>query len=171
MNYRKHFAWALVILWMAVIFSLSAQPAAASNDLSRGLTALIIDFIQKIMPMVNLTLNDFNHYVRKNAHFIAYFLLGFLVIHALMVGEPAEDLKVRGSAAYRRRWLLAVLISVSYAISDEVHQLFVPGRGGQVKDVLIDSGGAATGILVYVWGRRLMSRLISENIRNKKRQL
>ncbi|SCZ78107.1 VanZ family protein [Acidaminobacter hydrogenoformans] len=161
MNFRKHFAWALVILWMAVIFSLSAQPASASNDLSRGITALIIDLIQKILPMVNLTLNDFNHYVRKNAHFIAYFLLGFLVINALMVGETVEKLKnfkERGSAAYRRRWLLAGLICVSYAISDEVHQLFVPGRGGQVKDVLIDSGGAATGILVYVWGRRLLSR-------------
>ena len=33
-----------------------------------------------------------------------------------------------------------------YAISDEVHQLFVPGRGGQVKDIVIDSAGAIVGI-------------------------
>ena len=44
---------------------------------------------------------------------------------------------------------MAILICVLYAISDGVHQLFVPGRGGQVKDVLIDSAGTISGILVY----------------------
>ena len=38
-----------------------------------------------------------------------------------------------------------------YAISDEVHQLFVPGRGAQVKDVFIDIAGAAVGIFLSLW--------------------
>jgi VanZ family protein len=38
---------------------------------------------------------------------------------------------------------------VLYAVSDEVHQLFVPGRGAQVTDVLIDNAGAFVGIGIY----------------------
>lgn len=42
--------------------------------------------------------------------------------------------------------LLALVIYIIYAVSDEFHQLFVPGRGAQLKDVLIDCAGAAIGI-------------------------
>ena len=44
---------------------------------------------------------------------------------------------------------VAVGICVLYAISDEVHQLFVPGRSGQFKDVFLDSGGAIVGAALY----------------------
>lgn len=47
----------------------------------------------------------------------------------------------------------AFLISAAYAVTDEVHQSFVPGRGGAVTDVLIDASGAALGIVAVVWWR------------------
>ena len=40
------------------------------------------------------------------------------------------------------------LITAGYAATDEFHQLFVPGRSGQVSDVILDSAGAATGVLI-----------------------
>lgn len=43
----------------------------------------------------------------------------------------------------------SLAICLAYAISDEINQLFVPGRGGEVKDDIIDSDGALVGILVY----------------------
>lgn len=46
--------------------------------------------------------------------------------------------------------MLSLVFCILYAISDELHQLFVPGRGAQVKDVVIDSSGAVVGIGVYV---------------------
>ena len=47
--------------------------------------------------------------------------------------------------------MIAFLLAVAYAISDEIHQFFVPGRSCQIKDVLIDSCGAAVGIgLVFI---------------------
>lgn len=46
--------------------------------------------------------------------------------------------------------IFSLLICILYAISDEIHQVFVPGREAQVKDVIIDSGGAAVGIGVYL---------------------
>ncbi|MGV8147186.1 MAG: VanZ family protein [Alkaliphilus sp.] len=45
---------------------------------------------------------------------------------------------------------LTLLVCVLYAISDETHQIFVPGRSAQVSDILIDSVGAAVGILIYL---------------------
>ena len=49
-----------------------------------------------------------------------------------------------------KKYLLAFLICVIYAISDEIHQLFVPGRAGQVRDVLIDSAGSLLGIIIVM---------------------
>jgi VanZ family protein len=66
---------------------------------------------------------------------------------------------LRRSGAYGYRSIvLALLICVLYAISDEVHQLFVPGRGGQVKDIIIDSAGATVGIGVYLLISRVVKR-------------
>ena len=64
---------------------------------------------------------------------------------------------------YRRRCILAVLISACYAATDEFHQLFVPGRSGEVRDVLVDTAGAVIGIL-------FLSLLRFIIIRKKKKQ-
>ena len=62
-----------------------------------------------------------------------------------------------GRKAVGRRYILAGLLAVIYAITDEVHQLFVPDRAGVFTDVLIDSAGSAIGLLV-VCGVQLMLR-------------
>lgn len=133
---RKIYPWLLVILWMALIFYLSHQPANTSNGLSKGATEIIVETVEKIAPSVDINIKSFNHNLRKNAHFFAYLVLGILV---------ANGLRSSGVSGYRAIGL-AILICSLYAISDEVHQLFVPGRGGQVKDIVIDSAGAIVGI-------------------------
>ena len=75
----------------------------------------------------------------ENAHFFAYLILGLLVVNGL---------RSSGILGFKNMGL-AILLCLLYAISDEVHQLFVPGRGGQVKDVLIDSAGSISGIVMY----------------------
>ena len=144
---RNIFPWILVLLWMAVIFCLSHQPAEQSNELSTGITEIIIEKVERIAPQAKLDLERINHVVRKNAHFFAYLLLGVLVLFALKGSGVREP----------RSLLLAFFICVVYAISDETHQMFVPGRGPGVKDVLIDSSGAAVGIGL-AWGVRLLFR-------------
>jgi VanZ family protein len=57
---------------------------------------------------------------------------------------------------------LTVAVCVIYATSDEIHQLFVPGRGGQVKDVIIDNAGVIAGIGIYLTMSRIITLL--ENI-------
>jgi VanZ family protein len=136
----KFLSWTTVMLWMALIFYLSHQPATESNELSRGITEAIVKKVEKIAPNAEFDIRSFNHIIRKNAHFFAYLVLGILVINALR----------RSGVSGYRGMRLALLICVLYAISDEVHQLFVPGRGAKVKDVLIDSAGASVGIGVYL---------------------
>jgi len=138
MKRKKVISWITVILWVAVIYSLSAQPAASSNQLSKCVTEILVEMIKKVTA-INLEVNDLNHFVRKNAYFIAYLILGGLVSNAL---------KYCGSGLNKS--FLAGLICVGYAISDEIHQIFVPGRGPQIKEVLIDSGGAAVGIFIWL---------------------
>lgn len=136
---RKVLSWLLVILWMSLIFFQSHKPAAESNSLSKGVTQVIVETVEKIDPDIDINVSSFNHILRKNAHFFSYLVLAVLVANAL------KSSGINGS----RLILLAFLICVLYAMSDEFHQLFVPGRGGQIKDVLIDSGGALIGILVF----------------------
>jgi VanZ family protein len=146
----KILSWSAVILWMALIFYLSHQPATESNQLSKGITELIVKTVEKVDPNPEFDIRSFNYIVRKNAHFFAYLILGVLVLNAL-----------RRSGVYGYRSVgLALLMCVLYAISDEVHQLFVPGRGAQIKDVIIDCAGVSIGIGVYILigGRRKNSR-------------
>lgn len=135
---RKVISWLLFILWIALIFCLSDQPATGSNKLSEGITQLIIEKVEKIVPDVSFDLRDFNHIIRKNAHFFAYLILGILALNML------RNIGIKGY----RGIPLALMICALYAISDEFHQIFVPGRSGNVKDVIIDSSGAFVGIVL-----------------------
>lgn len=76
--------------------------------------------------------------LKKGAHVLAFGLLAWLYLRAL-----------RGSAAPSdRARLVSLALAVAYAISDEAHQSFVPGRTPRVADVLIDTLGAASALVL-----------------------
>lgn len=84
-------------------------------------------------------LPDFGLYdllVKKGGHMLGYALLAWLFFRSW-----------QGSRPRNRAYTLAFLSSVLYAVSDEVHQSFVPGRHARVTDVLIDT----IGILLALW--------------------
>ncbi len=145
----RNISWMLVILWMALIFLLSAQPANVSSNLSQRLTEKIIETVKKIVPKVEIDKNIFNHILRKKAHYFSYLVLGVLVLNAFK----------RTGFNKKKSVGLAFVLCVLYAISDEIHQLFVPGRGGQVTDVLIDTAGICTGIALYLLVDKFLSEL------------
>lgn len=136
---QKGLSWLAVALWMALIFFLSHQPGTASGDLSRGVTAIIIDLIQAIAPQLNLETSGFHFFIRKNAHFFAYFMLGLLVMNALRTHRLLGW----------RRVMATILVCLMYAVSDETHQLFIPGRSGEVRDVMIDTAGSCAAVALY----------------------
>lgn len=72
--------------------------------------------------------------LRKLGHAAAYGLLAILVAYALR----RFDVK--------RRWLFTMVLVIAYAITDEVHQAFVPGRVSSPVDLLIDALGGVVGL-------------------------
>lgn len=80
-----------------------------------------------------------HRYLRKHAHFFVYLFLGSFLMNALYLS------KIRGWKAFG----IAVVVSFAYAVSDELHQYFVPGRRPLVMDVIIDTAGASVGIVLY----------------------
>ncbi len=134
--------WALVILWMAIIFLFSHQAATESAQLSSGITRKIVQTISNITPKINLDQEVLSHFIRKGAHFGVYFILGILVVNALIISN-----KPKMNLSKLHIFIIGLFICVLYAISDEVHQLFIPGRSGELRDVLLDSSGALAGIV------------------------
>lgn len=130
-----------VICWCVVIFNFSAQNSEESSNTSKGFITAVCELI--LPEFDNFTgeeraefIEKLQFGVRKSAHFTAYAVLGFLswfVLYGIKKG---------------RRYLFAVGFSFLYACSDEIHQIFVPGRSSEVRDVLIDTGGAALGALI-----------------------
>ena len=138
MNKRKIISWLAVVLWLALIFVLSAQPVYKSNGLSKGISEEMVKIIEKISPDRHINIDRFNHYLRKIAHFLSYMVLAILMMNVLRLMRVSGGKKIA----------IALVVCILFAISDEFHQLFVPGRGSQVKDVLIDTAGAIVGIFV-----------------------
>ncbi len=77
-------------------------------------------------------------FMRKAAHFFSYFLIGlwwFLGLRRKVKGRPLVA-------------LVSLLIVVGYASFDELHQVFTPDRSGMIEDVVLDSFGGLTGIIL-----------------------
>ena len=80
---------------------------------------------------------------RKLAHVVEYAVLAFLTARALANG---------GRPPRRVLWGAFVFCAL-FAVSDEIHQTFVPGRYGKVRDVALDVGGAS--LVLFSFGRQL----------------
>jgi VanZ family protein len=130
---------ALIIAVMAMIFGLSAQTGADSGNVSGGLTEAVLSvFGIHREEMEEAEFIRIEGAVRTAAHFSEYALLG------LLCAAFASTYKIKGifSVCY------ATAFSLLYAVTDEVHQIFVPGRGAQIIDVIVDTSGALCGALV-----------------------
>ena len=114
--------WIPVILWGALIFVLSTSAFSAAN------TSRIIDPILRFLdPGITAASVDVGHtLVRKAAHFTEYGILFWLLVRGPMKERP----------------YLALMLCVVYALTDEGHQTFVPGRTASLYDVALDSTGA-----------------------------
>lgn len=79
--------------------------------------------------------------IRKLAHIIEYLLLTLSYYYSI-----SKTFKSSGN--FQKTFFIAFLLGLFYAITDEYHQTFIPGRVGTYEDVLIDSVGILTGYLL-----------------------
>lgn len=129
----------LTVFWCVLIFYFSAQPAEVSSETSGSFSRWLVGiFVRGFTGLDGAAqeqmIESMQFAIRKSAHFCIYLGLGFLSCVFLF------DFRLK------RRYILCQLFCSLYAVSDEIHQLFVSGRSGQLRDVLIDSCGAFLGI-------------------------
>lgn len=157
MKIRNKIFLILAVLWMVVIFSFSARPAEQSTGDSRWAGHMIGQlFVPGFGDWSDKEQEAFaekvDYPVRKTAHAMEYAVLGLLTAGAY----------IRRGTSIRKGILVPWGIAALYAASDEFHQLFVPGRSGQVSDVVLDSAGVLAGVLLLAGIRRARNRVIKE---------
>jgi VanZ family protein len=142
MRAKRITAWICVFVWMILILSLSSDTAEVSKEKSKFIEQWIKKSIESIQDKLDISIiqvDSFQLHVRKAAHMFIYFVLGLLLMLALKISE------IRGKKAY----FLGFLVGALFAAMDETYQNFIPGRSGEVRDVMIDSAGVLIGLVFF----------------------
>ncbi len=123
-------SWIFVIICMGIIFSLSAQNGEESTELSGS-------FVTAFLEWLGLNVNE--AILRNCAHCLEFMGLALLLCNAICVTFKTKLFPV-----------IAFAGTVFYAVTDEIHQIFVPERAFQLSDILIDGIGAIIGVIAYI---------------------
>jgi len=134
----------ILIITFFVIFNFSAQDGEESGAISQKVTEFIVKVISKVKTIDMSTklryIEKLHPIIRKLAHFGVYTVVGFSVMGFMCTFDIRNIFKL----------LISFGVGITYAISDEVHQYFIPGRNASVIDVCIDSLGVLTGIFILI---------------------
>ena len=147
---------------MWIIFGFSNQNGEESGSISRKITQMITKNIKSIQELEEQekekVLKNIEHFIRKLAHFSIYTIMGILLMSLMLT----YNLKTKN------RIIISGVIGLLYAISDEIHQSFIPNRTPLVGDVFIDFSGVIIGILMVFIVNRIFN--IDKWIRNGGRR-
>jgi len=140
----------LVIIWCGTIFYFSAQTAENSGSqsfpISKGILGAVDKLQGKSVPdqVLNTEARAFDENVRESAHSFLFFILAMFVVNLLRL------LRVFGWKAF----FITIIFCAVYSLSDEIHQLFVPGRAFQLIDLTLDFIGAVLGLVIFMGVKR-----------------
>lgn len=155
MKNKSTIAGILALIWMCVIFSFSAQVKEESSEVSVAFSYRVVSSAGTFFHLdlddeeLRRISNAIEGYVRKAAHMTEYAVLAILLFFWLERWRLPE----------LKRSFISVFLAILYAASDEVHQLFVRGRAGSVRDVAIDSAGALLGMFIFIGAKKCISFL------------
>ncbi len=131
--------WLPVVLWMILIFGGSTNLGAPKNT-----SRIIGPFLHWLVPDISdQAIDRVQFAVRKSGHMAEYAILSLLLWRAR---RNISNIPAKGWRWSDARF--AILLSATYAVTDEFHQSFVSTRQASVLDVLIDTSGAAVGVIV-----------------------
>ena len=127
---------------VVTIFLLSAQEAEVSSRNSLGVLTAVTEIISDVfhISVDEDQISNVHNFFRKMAHFSIYAVLSVFAYN--MFRQLIEKKKLI--------FIVTFIFCVTVAISDEIHQIFIPGRSAEIRDVLIDTLGVCVG-LVVVW--------------------
>ena len=145
----------ILILWMGVIFVFSNQNAEVSENVSDGFTSKVVDTVASVKKDESIKENkkeiieDSRFFIRKTAHFSLYLVLGILIY------LNVKDVKKINPI------IISLMFCILYACSDEIHQMFINERTAKVLDILIDTTGSLTGILlIYLFSSKKRKKVL-----------
>ena len=122
---KKLISWILLLAWMAFIFYMSQQ----TGQVSSGQSGKIVLLLSKIgIEISKDNISNITFIIRKSAHFTEYFILYILLFNV-----------IKHYIHTKKIILYSIMGVIIYAVSDELHQYFVPERSSTIKDVFIDS--------------------------------
>lgn len=135
--------WLPPVVWMVLICPLTGDLWSLSGN-----SRFLIPLLRWLLPEApEDQIRSLYLLIRKVGHFIAYFILAWLFLRAL---------RARSVERWRPGWALAaVLLTIGYAVFDEVTQSFLPTRTASVLDVVIDSAGAITAMIAAMLYQRV----------------
>jgi len=147
-----------LIAWMVLIFLFSSEVASTSS----GHSAVIVNAIINTLHIGSAE-GIVTFLTRKAAHIFMYFVLGVLIYN--VTREYKFPIK--------KTIYLSIISALTYASLDEIHQILVPGRSCELRDVVIDTVASTLGIwLFYLAYRARISRKQAKNkhkLRNKNK--
>lgn len=156
---KKIISFIVLILWMIVIFSFSSADANKSTGTSDKVITTMIEIKDKITNNETpnnekeIIVKNSSFYIRKIAHITEYLILGFLMLNLLKQYSVTNI-------------YYAIGLSILYSCTDEFHQLFISGRSGSIRDVLIDTIGILLGTYLYKILVIKKKKLIKFNVYN-----
>ena len=142
---------ALIIIWLFVIFSFSAQDSKKSRNTSDQVIIKTAETIKREELTENekkLLIDKYLVTVRKSAHFFLYFILGilsFLLAKRICGNTPAA-------------FIYTIIFCFIYACSDEIHQLFINGRTARFFDICVDTCGATLSTTILFTVNKIKNR-------------
>ena len=146
----------LLLCTFFIIFGFSSQDGETSGGLSRSITNKILQLSSKYNNLEQEEKDQVFYrtekIIRKIAHFSIYTLVGLLLMGLLSTYKIKENC----------RMILSIVLGMIYAISDEIHQGFSPGRSPRIADVYIDTLGVILGILVILLFIKIYERILQK---------
>lgn len=151
-RYGRFMHYAPLFLWIGVIFFLSSGQASMSNT-----SRVIRPILEWLLPAVSEeTIAFLLILIRKAAHPTVYALLGFFAARAFSSS---------GKTLHGKYWFLISLVLVfSVASIDETNQSLISSRTGSFYDVLLDTAGGLTALLLYLFYKSRLKYKSPESI-------
>ena len=134
----------LLLCTFFIIFGFSSQNGDESGEISGRITKTILEKLDKYNSLEEeekeLILHRTEIIIRKMAHFSIYTVVGLLLMALL------STYKIKNKWGF----VITIVIGILYAMSDEIHQSFSPGRSPKITDVCIDTLGVILGALLVI---------------------
>ncbi len=151
------------VIIMFLTFMSSSQTSDVSSKTSGGVISAVLNRVLPEFDDISTAeredlVQSFQFIARKLAHFTTYFMLGVSVLTAIYTYSIKHWLK----------YFISLLICLLYAVSDEIHQYFVPGRGPKITDVMLDFAGSVTGVLLVTLIIAVFSKRRNGKMRKKE---